>query len=145
MQPIPLVTQSIAGLWWKWSATHLWLPSLRPQEGGESGQLSVRAFEPTQTPTAALQAYILTIVPNQARHQTRLTWGKEGARYTVLRYLCLANTFDYSIDLSRKDHRRGDLGVNVWGKLLLQLSYSLVCAPNHMYLYWPKIHVYYRV
>ena len=35
---------------------------------------------------------------------------------------------------------QGSLGLKVWGKLLLQLSYSLICAPNHMYLYWPKIH-----
>ena len=33
---------------------------LRPQEGSESGQLSARGFEPTHTPTTALQAYILT-------------------------------------------------------------------------------------
>ena len=44
---------------------------LRPQEGSESGQLSARGFEPTQTPTAALQAYILTILSNQAHQQQR--------------------------------------------------------------------------
>ena len=48
VQPTPLITR------------------LRPQEGSESGQLSARGFEPTQTSTAALQAEVLTIVPNQA-------------------------------------------------------------------------------
>ena len=46
VQPTPLITR------------------LRPQEGSESGKLSARGFEPTQTPTAALQADVLTIVPN---------------------------------------------------------------------------------
>ena len=45
-----------------------------------------REFEPTQTPTAGWHACILTIVLNQAHHQPRLTWGKEGwdtLSYTV--------------------------------------------------------------
>ena len=45
VQPTPLITR------------------LRPQEGSESGKLSARVFEPTQTPTAALQAEVLTIAP----------------------------------------------------------------------------------
>ena len=47
VQPTPLITR------------------LRPQEGSESGQLSARGVELTQTPTAALQADVLTIVPTR--------------------------------------------------------------------------------
>ena len=48
------------------SSQHLWLPSLRPQEGSESGQLSARGVEPTQTPTAALHPTpLLTVYPHR--------------------------------------------------------------------------------
>ena len=55
VQPSPLITR------------------LRPQEGSESGQLSARGFEPTQTPTAACQADILTIVLNPRQPTPKVT------------------------------------------------------------------------
>ena len=58
VQPTPLITR------------------LRPQEGSESGQLSARGFEPTQTPSAALQADVLTIVPKQPHPHPGWSRGK---------------------------------------------------------------------
>ena len=76
------------------SSQHLWLPSLRPQEGSESGQLSARGFEPRQTPSVGLQACLLT----QAHHHHDTPWVKRGWGTP-----CLCPPFDYPVS----DHRRG--------------------------------------